>query len=105
MLVNTVDKVVTIDLLTIRVEPEKEELYIYPNPAKDKLYINAAGISEAGECRLRIINQTGVTVFETRVKESQTEIDITDWKERGIYFIQVADSEGRVMAMRKIIFQ
>ena len=105
MLVNTEKKVVTIDLFTGLEEVEKEGIAIYPNPAKDKLYINVEGLSGTGEYQLKIINLTGMTVFETRLKESHNKIDITGWKERGLYFLQVADSEGRVQAIRKIILQ
>jgi hypothetical protein len=105
MLVNTAEKVVTIDLFTGMVELEKEDISIYPNPARDKLYINTGGISATGEYQLRVINQTGVPVFETRIKESQNEIDLTDWKETGLYLLQVADPEGLILATRKIILQ
>jgi hypothetical protein len=105
MLVNTEEKVVTIDLFTGMVEPEKENIVIYPNPARDKLYINTGGIFNLDGYQLKIINQTGVTVFETRMKESQNEIDLSDWKVRGLCFLQVADSEGRILATRKIILQ
>jgi hypothetical protein len=105
MLVNTERKVVTVDLFTGMVEPEKEDIAIYPVPARDKLYINTVGISLIDGCQLKIINQTGVTVFETRIKDSLNEVDLSDWKGRGLYFLQVADPEGRILATRKIIFQ
>lgn len=105
MLVNTEKEVVTVDLFTGMEELEKEDIAIYPNPAKDKLYINTGGISLAYGYQLKIINPTGVTVFETRLKGSRNEIDLTDWKERGLYFLQIADSEGRILAIRKIILQ
>jgi hypothetical protein len=105
MLVNTEAKVVTIDLFTGMVESENEDIAIYPNPAKDKLFINTGGIFKMDGYQLKIINQTGVTVFETRMKGSQNEINLTDWKETGFYFVQLADSEGRILATRKIIFQ
>jgi Secretion system C-terminal sorting domain/Lamin Tail Domain len=105
MLVNTEEEVVTIELVTGRIDPEKEEIAIYPNPAKDKLYINTGVIPRMDEYQLKIINQTGVTVFESRVKGSRNEIDLSGWKERGLYFVQVADSEGRTLATRKIILQ
>jgi hypothetical protein len=105
MLVNTEAKVITIDLITGRIELEKEDIAIYPNPARDKLYINAGGILKMDGYQLKIINQTGVTFFETRVQESQNEIDLSDWKGKGLYFLQLADSEGRILVTRKIILQ
>jgi hypothetical protein len=105
MMVNTEEKVVTIDLVTGRIEPENEAIKVYPNPARDKLYINTGGISETGEYKFKVINLTGVTVFETMLKDFQNEIDLAGCKEKGLYFLQVADPEGRILAIRKIILQ
>jgi hypothetical protein len=105
MLVNTEEKVVTIDLVSGRIELEKEDIAIYPNPASDKLYINTGEISKMVGYQLKIINQTGVTIFETRMKESQNEIDLSDCEGKGLYFLQVADSEGRILVTRKIILR
>ncbi len=105
MLINTEKKVVTVDLFTGMEEPEKQDIAIYPNPARDKLYINTGGISDLVEYQLKVINQTGITVFETRLQGSQNEIDLTEWKERGLYFLQVVNSEGRILSTRKIILQ
>jgi hypothetical protein len=105
MLVNKEEEVVTIDLVTSRIEPEKEEIAIYPNPARDKLYVNIERIPNQDGYQLKIINITGATVFETRVKEGQNEIDLSNWKEWGLYFVQVADSKGRTLETRKIILQ
>ena len=105
MLVNTEEKVVTVDLVTGRVEPGKEDIAIYPNPVRDKLYINTGGISRMDGYQVKIINQTGVTVFETRIKKFQNEIDLSDYYGMGLHFLQVTDSEGRILATRKIILQ
>jgi hypothetical protein len=105
MLVNTEEKVLTVDLVTGMTEPEKEDIFIYPNPAKDKLYIHTEGISRMDGYHVKIINQTGLTVFETRINESRNEIDLSDWNQSGLYFLQLTDSEGRILTTRKIILQ
>lgn len=105
MLVNTEEKVVTVDLVTGRIELEQEDFAIYPNPARDKLYICTGGIYRTDVYHVKIINQSGVTVFETRMKESRNEIDLSDYNGMGLHFLQVTDSEGRILAMRKIILQ
>jgi hypothetical protein len=105
MLVNAEEKAVTIDLVTGISEPGKEDIAVYPNPAKDKLYINTGGIFKMDGYQLKIINQTGAIVFETMMKGSRNEIDLSDLKGRGFYFVQVADSERRILATRKIILQ
>jgi hypothetical protein len=105
MLVNTERKVVTIDLFTGVVEPEKEDITIYPNPAADKLFICIGGISMIDGYQLKIINLTGGTVFEAMMKGYRNEIDISGWKERGLYFLQLTDPDERVLVTRKIILQ
>jgi hypothetical protein len=105
MLVNTEKKVVTVDLASGMVEPEKKDIAIYPNPATDKLYVNTVRISNQEGYQLKIINPTGVKVLETRVREGQNEIDISELEERGLYFVQVTDLKGRILAIRKIVLQ
>jgi hypothetical protein len=105
LLVNTEKKVMTIDLVNGKVEIEKENITIYPNPARDKFYVNTGGISRTSGYHVKIINQTGVTVFETRLKEYRNEIDLSDYNGMGLHFLQITDSEGRVLTTRKIILQ
>ncbi len=105
LLVNTEKRIVTLDLATGIVESGNENILIYPNPARDRLYINTGIYHKKDGYILRIINQLGLTVFETRIKEPQYEINLSDWSAAGLYYLQVTDTEGGMIATRKIILQ
>jgi hypothetical protein len=105
MLVNTEENIVTISLVTGTVEFEKEDISIYPNPAIDKLIINTGKYIKKDGYQIKVINQLGVTVFEDRIEESQYEIDLSDWPDQGMHFLQLTDSEGCTLITRKILRQ
>jgi hypothetical protein len=105
LLVNTEEKIVTVHLATGMVEFEKEDISIYPNPASQKLFIATGENLKTDKCQIKIINQFGATVFETRMNESRQEIDLSGWKEKGLYFLQVTDIESRIFNTRRLIIQ
>ena len=80
-------------------------LRIYPNPAKDNLYINTGDYMKMSGYQLKIINQIGAVVFETNVEEPLYEVNLSTWSGMGLYFVQVIDSGGNIIDIRKIILQ
>lgn len=80
-------------------------LKIYPNPAKDHIYINTGDYTKMNGYQLKIINQTGAIVFETNVENQLYEVNLSTWTGTGMYYIQVLDSGGGIIEIRKIILQ
>lgn len=78
---------------------------VYPNPAKDHLFVNTGEYDLMEGYQIKIFNQTGTSVFETYVDDQLYKIDLSDWTGEGLYFIQVFDESGDVIAIRKIILQ
>jgi hypothetical protein len=78
---------------------------VYPNPAKDHLFINTGDYSLMNGYQIKIFNQTGTTVFDTYVDNSLYEIDLSGWTGKGLYFIQLINSNGEIIDIRKIILQ
>jgi len=54
---------------------------------------------------LKIINQLGATMFETNVEEPLYQINLSTWSGAGLYFVQVIDSGGKIIDIRKIVLQ
>jgi hypothetical protein len=54
---------------------------------------------------LRIINQSGSAVFETNVEEPVYRVDLSTWTGKGLYYIEVWDSGGAKIDVRKIVLQ
>jgi hypothetical protein len=93
------------DITTDIVKTENDSITIYPNPAKDHLWINIANYSENQNYSVKIIDQLGTTVFESRVTQPQYEINTSRWSGKGIYVLQVYDGNKIIKASKKIIFQ
>ncbi len=78
---------------------------VYPNPTKDFIFINTGDYTKMNGYQLKIINQTGTVVFETRVEEPLYKVNLSTLSGKGLYFIQVIDSGGSIIDIRKIILQ
>ena len=80
-------------------------LKIYPNPARDHMFINTGEYSNMNWYHINIINQLGASVFETNIEESLYNVSLSTWTGTGLYFIQVIDADGYIIDIRKIILQ
>jgi hypothetical protein len=77
-------------------------LLVYPNPARHLLYIhlNSGSLVES----IKIINITGVTVYnQSSVNSSSIEVDLTHLSS-GLYFVVVEDSQN-IKYTKKIIIE
>ena len=96
-----------IDAVLTGIDPPENinTLKVYPNPARDHVYIETGDHTKMAGYRLKIINQLGTVVFETSVEEPLYEIDLSNWTGYGMYFIQVIDPGGSIFDIRKIILE
>lgn len=78
---------------------------VYPNPAKDQLFINTGYFGLMYDYQLKIINQLGAIVFETYVRDFLYEVNLSSWSGRGVYFLQLIDPEGVIIDIKKIVLQ
>lgn len=82
----------------------QQEIMVYPNPAKDMLYIDLKN-ADNSELQLQLLNQHGVAVWETSRNEnsiSRFTIPVGNL-ERGIYYF-VVHKDGK-MGIRKVVLQ
>jgi hypothetical protein len=70
---------------------------IYPNPVTEYLSIQ--------DYTIKIMNQLGTTVFQTKVSQSKYEINTSHWSRKGVYVLQVYDANNKIKATEKIILQ
>jgi len=80
-------------------------LKVYPNPASDHIFINTGDYTRLKGYRLKVINQIGAIVFETDVKDPLYEVNLSEWTGMGLYFLQLIDSGGNIIDIRKIVLQ
>ena len=78
--------------------PEIANTNIYPNPATDKLYIDA----DKEYSTLRLQNILGAIVYsEDNISVHHT-IDISSFK-KGVYLLQLTENNGTLVAKKLII--
>lgn len=75
----------------------KNEIQIFPNPTKDKIYINQAKGSI-----LKIINNLGVKLYQKQITTPQFTVDAGNF-ECGIYYLQFKNEQQQFVT--KIIIQ
>ena len=103
----SVTDTLVIDAVLTGVEPPDNinTLKVYPNPARDHIFINTGDYAKMNDYQLKIIDQLGAIVFETNVEEPLYEVNLSTWTGIGLYYVQVIDSGGSVIDIRKIVLQ
>jgi hypothetical protein len=83
--------------VSVREIPVLPEVYVFPNPARDKIHISVLeGNSNAG--RLQIYNTAGQRIKESVMVSgmNEYEIEVSGWQS-GIYFYVIYTNDGRMM--------
>lgn len=104
--ISVTDTLVIDAVLTGLNPPENiNRLKVYPNPAKDFIFINTGDYTKMDRYQMKIIDQLGSVVFETNVEEPLYEINLSTWSGTGLYFINIIDDIGQTIEVRKIVLQ
>ncbi len=80
-------------------------LKVYPNPAKDYIFINTGDYTRMSGYRLKIVSQLAATVYETKIEDALYEVNLNSWKGKGMYFVYVIDSDGKIIDIKKVIIE
>lgn len=81
-------------------------LKVYPNPAKEILYIDSGeNYSNILNYRLLITNEIGQKIFDQPIDRKIYTLDLHTWVVKGVYFVSIINTENRVLATRKIVLQ
>ena len=80
---------------------------IFPNPASTQININFNNISDLNGGILKIINSLGQQVTTTPITTSGTKstMQLATWGGSGVYFVQIVNSQGLIVDIKKIILQ
>ena len=80
---------------------------LYPNPANTQVNISFTNITDLTGGQIKIINSLGQEVATTPITLSgtNTTIPITTWGGAGLYFVQILNSQGQIVDIKKIILQ
>jgi len=75
---------------------------IYPNPAKEVLFLNIEQLASPKPVEVKAYNSMGKLIYQTVIKDANTAIDIGQWAS-GLYVIEIQQEGNR--AFKKIIVE
>jgi len=106
VLVSVTDTLI-IDVTLTGVSPPNNTntLKVYPNPAKDQLYIDNGDYLSMSGYTLKIVNSVGQDVFSALITTPLFVIDISTLGSTGLYFIQVLDGSSNVLENKKLVLE
>lgn len=79
------------------------DLKIYPNPTKSKINIDFGSQFNFIGSQVKLSNILGQEFYNSRINKQKTEIYLSSFATKGLYFISIVNSEGKVIANKKII--
>lgn len=87
------------------IENEHNFMTIYPNPTNGILNIKfATDLIETKISDVRLINSLGEIVFTKKISKNTTQINLEKRINKGFYFLQILDSDAKILINKKLIF-
>ncbi len=78
---------------------------IFPNPTNDHITIDYGNFASLNGYQLKIINSLSQNVFQTNITQQSDYLNLTTWGGNGLYFVQIIDTQGNIIDIRKIVIQ
>ena len=80
---------------------------IFPNPASTQININFNNITDLTGGTIKIINSLGQQVATTPITATGTNSSmlLNSWGGAGLYFVQILNTQGQIVDIKKIILQ
>jgi len=78
---------------------------IYPNPAKNHIYISNDNYDSMSEYSIRINNTLGQTVYTGAIDQKEVYIDLSDWTGSGVYFVHIIDESSNIVTTKRVVIQ
>jgi hypothetical protein len=80
---------------------------IFPNPASTQININFNNITDLTGGTIKIINSLGQQVATTPITATGTNstMSLNSWGGAGLYFVQILNTQGQIVDIKKIILQ
>ena len=88
----------------IKNEPQKEDIIIYPNPAKNNFSVRCQ-LFENNKCKIEVFDIFGGKIVETITTpgENTAQMDIARWK-TGLYMVRIS-KDGKVVGSGKVVVE
>ncbi|MEI6091435.1 MAG: peptidylprolyl isomerase [bacterium] len=81
-------------------------IFIYPNPTNDIINIDFANQVDINSgYKIKISDISGHIVFESGIIQSNTSVNLSSLKSKGIYFIHLIDAKNRSIVIKKFVLE
>ncbi|PBQ33020.1 hypothetical protein CNR22_14955 [Sphingobacteriaceae bacterium] len=80
-------------------------LKVYPNPCATVINIENGAAMKINRHSVRINNSLGQEVYKQELTQNAISINASTLPGKGIYYLQLLDSDGKILERRKIILQ
>lgn len=78
----------------------------YPNPTNDAITIDlCSDYNIQNDYKVKIINILGRSIYESLVTKQISTVSLNNWAGKGIYMIQLIDSNNNIIDNKKIVLQ
>ena len=81
------------------------ELSVYPNPTSDILIINNGNFTKMNGYSIKIKDLTGKEVYNNFITTQKTEISMKTFGSKGIYILEILDSQNQAIENKKIVLE
>lgn len=78
---------------------------VYPNPAKDRVFIDNGSYEFMTEYSIKIVDIQSRIVFESKINSQLFEINADDFGQPGLYLIHVLNSSNEIITTRKLLLE
>ncbi len=80
---------------------------IAPNPASTQVNINFSNITDLNGGTIKIINSLGQQVTTSPITTTGTNntMALNTWGSSGLYFVQIINTQGQIVDIKKIVLQ
>lgn len=76
---------------------------VYPNPAKNHLFIDNGNYGLMVGYQLKVVHTSGQQVYQTYISQQLINIDLNTWLGSGTYFVYLIDPANNIKDIKKII--
>jgi hypothetical protein len=104
--VDTLEKVNLINCSggpSLSIEEAFNNLVLYPNPARYVVNIDYGTEKDYSNHFVEIVNGIGQVVFTNMMNSSKTQISVSELGAKGLYFINIKDSNNKILVTKHLI--
>jgi hypothetical protein len=78
---------------------------LYPNPASTHLNLDIFDYDKTLGYNIEILNTTGKSLYNATVLQKTVTIDMSTWTCKGLYFVNIRDTSGKLLESKKFVLQ